>query len=192
MTAVKNISFLFGRSIILNDIRQVLKTLITSDDIQSRICELSEQISLDFKNKSVTLICVLKGSIFFAVDLAKKLDLIFDMEFIEISSYGNGRQSSGDIIVTKDLKNPLPNKHFIIVEDIIDTGCSLNFLINHLKKFNPLSISTCVLLDKPDRRKINIKPDYAGFVIDDKFIVGYGLDYCDHFRNINYVGYLED
>ena len=176
----------------IKDIRPILKPLIDSDKIQSRICELSEQISSDFKNKSVTLISVLKGSIFFAVDLAKKLDIIFDMEFVEISSYGNGRQSSGNIIINKDLKAPLPNKHFIIVEDIIDTGCSLNFLIEHLKKFNPLSISTCVLLDKPDRRKIDIKPDYTGFVIEDKFIVGYGLDYCEHFRNINYIGYIEE
>ena len=179
----------------MKDIRHDLKLLISSQEIQAKINELANQISSDFMGKPVTLITVLRGAVFFAVDLAKKLDIIFDMEFIELSSYGDGRESTQNIVINKDLKNPLSDKagkNFIIIEDIIDTGYSLDFLINHLKKFNPLSISSCVLLNKPERRKVNIVPDYSGFTIPNKFIVGYGLDYQNHFRNINYIGYLDD
>lgn len=176
----------------LKDITSELKVLIDKQKLDSRIHELAKQISTDFKDKPVTLIPVLKGSIFFAVDLAKELDLIFDMEFIEISSYGNDYQSSGNITVKNDFQGSSSDKHFIIVEDIVDTGCSLSFLTQYLKKFNPLSISTCILLDKPERRKVNVATNYVGFSIPDKFVVGYGLDYCNHFRNINYVGYLEN
>lgn len=175
----------------MKDIRPSLKVLIDEDKIHEKINELAHQISIDYKNKSVTLVSVLKGSIFFTVDLAKKLDLVFNMEFVEISSYGNELESSGNITVTKDLTSSVNDKHIIILEDIIDTGRSLKFLTEHLKKYNPLSISTCVLLDKIDRRTENIDTNYTGFVIPDKFIIGYGMDYCDYFRNVNYIGYLE-
>jgi len=175
----------------MKDIRSELKVLIEPEKIQNRISELAKQISIDYKNKPVTLVCVLRGSVFFAVDLAKKLDLIFNMEFIEISSYGNETESSGNIIIKKDLLEPVSDKNIIIIEDIIDTGKSAKFLVEHIKKFNPVSIKTCILLDKKSRRVENISSDYTGFVIPDKFVVGYGLDYYNHFRNINYVGYLE-
>lgn len=177
----------------MKDITSELKILLDENKIQTRIAELAKEISGDFKNKPVKIVCVLRGGIFFTVDLTKKLDLIFDMDFVEISSYGDERVSSGNIIVKKDLTDTenLKEKHVIILEDIIDTGKSLKFLVEHLKKFNPLSISSCVLLDKKARRTENISADYIGFTIPDKFIVGYGLDYCNHFRNINYVGYLE-
>lgn len=178
----------------MKDIRSELKVLLDAEKVQNRIAELAVEISNDFKNKPVKIICVLRGGIFFTVDLTKKLDLIFDMDFVEISSYGDGRESSGNIIVKKDLTDTenLNEKHLIILEDIIDTGKSLKFLTEYLKKFNPLSISSCVLLDKKSRRTENIVADYVGFVIPDRFIVGYGLDYCNHFRNIDYIGYLEN
>ena len=178
----------------MKDIRSELKVLLDAEKVQNRIAELSVEISNDFKNKPVKIICVLRGGIFFTVDLTKKLDLIFDMDFVEISSYGDGRESSGNIVVKKDLTDTdnLNEKHLIILEDIIDTGKSLKFLTEYLKKFNPLSISSCVLLDKKSRRTENIVADYVGFVIPDRFIVGYGLDYCNHFRNIDYIGYLEN
>ncbi len=178
----------------MKDIRSELKVLLDAEKVQNRIAELAVEISNDFKNKPVKIICVLRGGIFFTVDLTKKLDLIFDMDFVEISSYGDGRESSGNIVVKKDLTDTdnLNEKHLIILEDIIDTGKSLKFLTEYLKKFNPLSISSCVLLDKKSRRTENIVADYVGFVIPDRFIVGYGLDYCNHFRNIDYIGYLEN
>lgn len=178
----------------MKDIRSELKVLLDAEKVQNRIAELAVEISNDFKNKPVKIICVLRGGIFFTVDLTKKLDLIFDMDFVEISSYGDGRESSGNIVVKKDLTDTdnLNEKHLIILEDIIDTGKSLKFLTEYLKKFNPLSISSCVLLDKKSRRTEDIVADYVGFVIPDRFIVGYGLDYCNHFRNIDYIGYLEN
>ena len=178
----------------MKDIRSELKVLLDAEKVQNRIAELAVEISNDFKNKPVKIICVLRGGIFFTVDLTKKFDLIFDMDFVELSSYGDGRESSGNIVVKKDLTDTdnLNEKHLIILEDIIDTGKSLKFLTEYLKKFNPLSISSCVLLDKKSRRTENIVADYVGFVIPDKFIVGYGLDYCNHFRNIDYIGYLEN
>lgn len=182
----------------MKDVRKELKVMIDEEQLQERISKLATEISADYSDKPLTIISVLRGSVFFAVDLTKKLDLIFDMEFVELSSYGNGRESSGKIVLTKDIVRKdedefsISKKNLLIVEDIIDTGRSLKFLIDHLQKFNPLSIKTCVLLDKIDRRKEDISPDYTGFVIPDRFIVGYGLDYCNHFRNINYVGYLED
>lgn len=178
----------------MKDIRSELKVLLDAEKVQNRIAELAVEISNDFKNKAVKIVCVLRGGIFFTVDLTKKLDLIFDMDFIEISSYGNGQESSGNIVVKKDLTDTenLNEKHLIILEDIIDTGKSLKFLTEYLKKFNPLSISSCVLLDKKSRRTENISADYVGFVIPDKFIIGYGLDYCNYFRNVDYIGYLEN
>ena len=178
----------------MKDIRSDLKVLLDAEKIQNRIAELATEISNDFKNKAVKIICVLRGGIFFTVDLTKKLDLIFDIDFVEISSYGDGQESSGNIVVKKDLTDTenLNEKHLIILEDIIDTGKSLKFLTEYLKKFNPLSISSCVLLDKKSRRTENIVADYVGFVIPDKFIIGYGLDYCNHFRNVDYIGYLEN
>lgn len=178
----------------MKDIRSELKVLLDAEKVQNRIAELAVEISNDFKNKAVKIVCVLRGGIFFTVDLTKKLDLIFDMDFIEISSYGSGQESSGNIIVKKDLTDTenLNEKHLIILEDIIDTGKSLKFLTEYLKKFNPLSISNCVLLDKKSRRTENIAADYVGFVIPDKFIIGYGLDYCNYFRNVDYIGYLEN
>ncbi len=178
----------------MKDIRSELKVLLDAEKVQNRIAELAVEISNDFKNKPVKIICVLRGGIFFTVDLTKKLDLIFDMDFVEISSYGNDQESSGNIVVKKDLTDTenLNEKHLIILEDIIDTGKSLKFLTEYLKKFNPLSVSSCVLLDKKSRRTENIAANYVGFVIPDKFIIGYGLDYCNYFRNVDYIGYLEN
>lgn len=175
----------------IEDIRPQLKTLIDENELQARIRELAQEISNDYYDKLVTLVCVLKGSIFFMVDLAKHLDLIFDMEFLEITSYGNERESSGIVKMTKDLRNPVTDKHVIIIEDILDSGRSLEFIRNHIATHQPASIAICTLLDKPAKRVVEtIKPDYTGFVIPDKFVVGYGLDYCEYFRNINYIGTL--
>lgn len=174
----------------IKDVRSQLNVLISNDKIQERIKELAQNIYDDYHGKPLTLVSILRGSIFFTVDLSRKLDLIFDMEFVELSSYGNDFESSGNIKINKDLTNPVENRHLLIIEDIIDTGHSLKFITEHLKKYNPLSIATCVLLDKASKRVADITPNYVGFVIPDKFIIGYGLDYYGHFRNVNYIGYL--
>jgi hypoxanthine phosphoribosyltransferase len=176
---------------LIENIKSSLKVLISTNEISERISELAEKINSDFKNKKLTFVIVLKGGVFFGIDLLKKINLIFDIDFIEISSYDDAFTSSGKINLVKDLRNPIENKNLVIIEDIVDTGLSLKFLIEHFKKYNPSSIKTCVLLDKHENRKENIDLDYVGFVIPAKFVIGYGMDYKNYFRNLDYVGYLE-
>jgi hypoxanthine phosphoribosyltransferase len=174
----------------VDDIRPKLSVLIGSNEINERIVELSKKINNNFKNKTITFVIVLKGGVFFAVDLLKKIDLVFDIDFIEISSYNDAIVSSGKINLIKDLRNPVENKDLVIIEDIVDTGLSLKFLVAHLVKYKPKSITTCVLLDKHECRKENVLLDYVGFVVPNEFIVGYGMDYKNHFRNLDYVAYI--
>lgn len=170
-----------------------IKVLIDEETIQKRINELAIEISKDYKNEEIVLICILKGSIYFAIDLSKKLinnDVILD--FMKVSSYGNNLESTGNINFSLDTSIDIKNKNVIIVEDIIDTGLTLNYLYNYLKNKDPKTLKICAMLDKKGRRKEDINIDYTGFKIDNKFVVGYGLDFDEKYRNLSYIGYIED
>lgn len=169
-----------------------LKVLVSENELQKRINELAEQINKEFAGQTITLVCVLKGGVMFFADLAKRLTIDVEFDFLDVSSYGNGTVSSGIVKVNKDLDNPVTGKNVIIVEDIIDTGHSLVRIVDHLASQKPKNLKVCVLLDKPERRETDeVKPDYIGFTIENKFVVGYGLDDEQLLRNLPYVGYYE-
>lgn len=167
-----------------------VKVLIEEEKIQAKVKEIAKRIEQDYKDKEITLICILKGSSFFTVDLAKKINRNVKIEFIQVSSYGSSTVGSENIELKLDLKESIDGKDVIIVEDIIDTGRTLSYLIEHLKGRKPNSLKLCTLLDKPERRLYDVKVDYLGFEIPDKFVVGYGLDYNEMYRNLPYVGYI--
>lgn len=165
--------------------------LISADEIEKRIVELAGQISNDYSGKSVVIICVLKGSIMFTTDLCKKLSINdIEIEFINVSSYGNSDVSSGTVTVKQDVGADISDKHIIVLEDIVDTGRTLKYLMEHLSDKKPSTLKLCTLLDKPSRRVVDIDADYVGFEIPDEFVVGYGLDYGQKFRNLPYIGVL--
>ncbi|WP_281816796.1 hypoxanthine phosphoribosyltransferase [Vallitalea longa] len=169
-----------------------IKTLISADELNARIKELGKQISEDYKGKEVHLICVLKGGVMFMVDLSKQIqDIPVTMDFMALSSYGNEVSSSGVVKIVKDLDESVEGKELIIVEDIIDSGRTLSYLVHILKDRKPNSIRVCTLLDKPDRRVIDVQVDYKGFEIPDKFVLGYGLDYMQRYRNLPYIGTMD-
>ena len=169
-----------------------IKTLIDEEKLHNRIDEIAKQIEGEYKDKELTLICILKGSVFFTVDLAKRINGDVRLEFIRVSSYGEGTESTGEIKMKLDLKDSIQGKDIIVVEDIIDTGRTLSYLIEYLKMKKPNSVKLCALLDKPDRRVMkDVKVDYTGFEIPDKFVVGYGLDWDEKYRNLPYIGYIE-
>lgn len=169
-----------------------IKTLINEEELHKRVEEIAEQIEKEYEGKEITLICILKGSVFFTVDLAKKINGDVKLKFIRVSSYGEGTESTGEIKMKLDLKDSIKGKDVIVVEDIIDTGRTLSYLIEYLKMKKPNSVKLCALLDKPERRvKKNVKVDYTGFQIPDKFVVGYGLDWDERYRNLPYIGYIE-
>lgn len=167
-----------------------LNVLIEEGKLQNRVKEIAKQITKDYKDKEITLICILKGSTFFTVDLSKSIDNPLKIEFIQVSSYNDGTESSGNVIMKLDLKESIEGKDVIVVEDIIDTGRTLSYLMEYLKGKNPASIKLCTLLDKPERRVFDVKVDYVGFEIPDKFVVGYGLDFNELYRNLPYVAYI--
>lgn len=172
--------------------KKISEILISEEQIKERVEEIAKQITEDFKGEPVTLICILKGGIMFMVDLAKKIDTDVEFDFMDVSSYGKGTESSGNIKILKDLENPIEGKNVIIVEDIIDSGRTLKYLSHYLKDKKPAALKICTLLDKPERRVFDITVDYTGFKIPDKFIVGYGLDYGEKYRSLPYIAYLED
>lgn len=169
-----------------------LKTLINEEMLHKRIDEIAKQIEEEYKDKEITLICILKGSVFFTVDLAKKIKGNVKLEFIRVSSYGEGTESTGEIKMKLDLKDSIQGKDVIVVEDIIDTGRTLSYLIEYLKMKKPNSVKLCALLDKPERRIKDVKVDYTGFQIPDKFVIGYGLDCNEEYRNLPYIAYIEE
>lgn len=170
-----------------------IKVLIDEEKLNKRIIELAEEISRDYKNEELVLICILKGAAYFAVDLSKKItDNVVILDFMKVNSYGNEKESTGKINFTLDLNINIENKNVIIVEDIIDSGYTLNYLFDYLKRKNPKDLKMCVLLDKEERRKKDIKVDYIGFKIENKFVIGYGMDYEDKYRNLPYIGYIEE
>lgn len=165
--------------------------VLLSEEVDKKIEEIGKQISRDYEGRSVHLICVLKGGIFFTCELAKRITVPVTLDFMSVSSYGAGTKSSGVVKIVKDLDEPLEGKDVLIVEDIIDSGRTLAYLIEILKKRGPKSLSLCTLLDKPERRVTDVKVDYAGFNIPDEFVVGYGLDYAQKYRNLPYIGVVE-
>ena len=169
-----------------------LNVLINEEKLQERISEVAKEISNDFKGEELVLVCILKGAVYFAVDLSKRLtDNTVILDFMKVSSYGNNLETTGKINFKLDTSVDLENKNVIIVEDIIDSGITLNYLYDYLKTKNPKILKICVLLDKKERRQKEINIDYVGFEIQNKFVVGYGLDYEDKYRNLPYVGYIE-
>ena len=157
-------------------------------EVDAKIAELGAAISKDYEGQEVTLVCILKGATFFACELAKRITIPVEMEFMRCSSYGNKTESSGDVKITQDLDAPIRGKNIIVVEDIIDSGRTLSSLFKVLNSRGPASLKLCSLLDKPDRRVTEVKVDYTGFEIPDVFVVGYGLDYAQKYRNLPYIG----
>ncbi len=169
-----------------------IRVLVSEEDVDKKIKEIGEQISKDYAGKSVHLICILKGGVFFMCELAKRISVPVSMDFMSVSSYGADTKSSGVVKIVKDLDEPLEGKDVIVVEDIIDSGRTLSYLLEVLKQRNPNSIHICTLLDKPERRvKKQVVVDYVGFEIPDEFVVGYGLDYAQKYRNLPYIGVVE-
>ena len=169
-----------------------IRVLLSEDEVNKRISEVAAQISRDYQGKEIHLICILKGGVFFTCELAKRLELPVTLDFMSVSSYGNDTKSSGVVRIVKDLDEPLAGKDVLIVEDIIDSGRTLSYLIEVLKQRGPESIRLCTLLDKPERRvKKQVTVDYTCFTIPDEFVVGYGLDYTQKYRNLPYIGVVE-
>ena len=170
-----------------------ISVMITEEEINKRVAEMGAEITKHFNGEPVYLVCILKGSIFFATELAKRIELPMEFDFMTVSSYGAATASSGVISVKQDLSGSIEGKNVLVVEDIIDSGHTLNRLLQLFESRNPKSITLCTLLDKPDRRVVqNIHVDYTGFVIPDKFVVGYGLDWDQRYRNLPYIGYVEE
>ena len=169
-----------------------IRVLLTEEEVNKKISEVAAQINKDYEGKEVHLICILKGGVFFTCELAKRLTIPVSLDFMSVSSYGSDTKSSGVVKIIKDLDEPLEGKNVIIVEDIIDSGRTLAYLIEVLKQRNPKNIELCTLLDKPERRvKKQVKVDYTCFTIPDEFVVGYGLDYDQKYRNLPYIGVVE-
>ena len=165
-----------------------ISVMIPEDQVEKRIEEMAAQISEDYRGKEVHLVCILKGSIFFTCELAKRLEIPVTIDFMSVSSYGAGTSSSGVVRLVKDLDEPLEGKHVIVIEDIVDSGRTLSYLMGNLSRRSPASLRLCTLLDKPDRRVTDVKVDYTGFEIPDEFVVGYGLDLDQRYRNLTYIG----
>jgi hypoxanthine phosphoribosyltransferase len=168
----------------------VEEILLTEEQIQARVAELGAQLTADYAGRDPVLISVLKGSIVFLADLVRGMELPLSIDIMEVSSYGAATESSGQVRILKDLSNAIEGRHVIVVEDIIDTGLTLNYLLRYLREKGPASLTICCLLDKPARRLTEIPIDYIGFTIPDRFVVGYGLDYGERYRNLPYVGVL--
>ena len=167
------------------------KILFTEKDIREKAKELGEKISKDYEGESLVLLGALKGSILWMADLMKEITLDTEIDFIQASSYGSGTSSSGVVKVTKDVSMDLYNKNVLIIEDIVDTGITLSFIKEYLADRNPKSVKICTMLDKPSRRVADIQAEYVGFTVDDLFIVGYGLDFDQKYRDLPYISYLE-
>ena len=169
-----------------------IRVLLTEEEVNKKISEVAAQINKDYEGKEVHLICILKGGVFFTCELAKRLTIPASLDFMSVSSYGSDTKSSVVVKIIKDLDEPLEGKNVIIVEDIIDSGRTLAYLIEVLKQRNPKNIELCTLLDKPERRvKKQVQVKYTCFTIPDEFVVGYGLDYDQKYRNLPYIGVVE-
>ena len=166
-------------------------TMLTREEIQQRVTELGAAISRDYKDRPLVLVCVLKGSFVFAADLARAIDLPLRIDFLGVRSYGEGTESSGVVQITQDLSRPIENEDVLIVEDIVDTGLTIAHLMDLFRTRAPRSVKVCALLHKPVRSRVQVKIDYLGFTIEDKFVVGYGLDFAERHRNLPFIGIVE-
>lgn len=172
----------------LSDIQDVL---YSEEQIQGKIKELGDQLSKDYEGKNPLVICVLKGAFIFMADLVKQITVPLELDFMAVSSYGQSTKSSGVVKIIKDLDVPVEGRHILIVEDIIDSGLTLSYLIDVLERRNAKTISVVALFNKPARRTVELEPDYAGYVLPDEFVVGYGLDYAEKYRNLPFIGILK-
>ena len=168
-----------------------IKVLLTEAEVDAKIQLIGEQISKDYAGKEVHLICVLKGGSFFLCELAKRITVPVSLDFMSVSSYGGGTESKGVVKIVKDLDESIRDKDVLVVEDIVDSGRTLSYLLEMLRSRGPKSLRLCTLLDKPDRRVVDVNVDYTGFQIPDEFVVGYGLDYDQRYRNLPYIGIVE-
>ena len=168
----------------------VEEVLLSADALQARVAELGRQLSADYAGRDPVLVSVLKGSIVFLADLIRGMEIPLSLDLMEVSSYGAGTETSGQVRILKDLSRSIEGREVIVVEDIIDTGLTLNYLLRYLGERNPATLRVCCLLDKPARRLAEIEIDYRGFTIADRFVIGYGLDYDERYRNLPYVGVL--
>ena len=168
-----------------------ISVLFSEEEIDARIREMGAQISKDYAGKSVHLVGILKGATFFACELAKRITVPVTLDFMSVSSYGDSTESSGVVKINKDLDEPLEGRDVLVVEDIVDTGNTLSYLLDNLQKRGSASVKLCTLLNKPDRRIKDVDVDYTGFIIPDAFVVGYGLDYAQKYRNLPYIGVLK-
>jgi hypoxanthine phosphoribosyltransferase len=166
--------------------------LVTPDALQARIRELGREIARDYAGREPLLVCVLKGAVFFLSDLMRAIDLPCEVDFMAVASYGSATQSSGVVRILKDLDAVIEGRDVIIVEDIVDSGLTLQYLLRNLKARNPATLAVCALLTKPERLQVDLSPRYVGFEIANRFVVGYGLDYAEQYRNLPYVAVLDD
>ena len=169
-----------------------LETLIPADVLQARIKEMGAEIARDYAGRKPELICVLKGAVMFMSDLMRAIDLDLTIDFIAVSSYGSGTRSTGEVRIVKDLDEPLEGRHIILVEDILDTGLTLSYLVSNFRSRGATSVRIATLLNKPSRRRSEVDVAYKGFDIPDEFVVGYGLDYAERYRNLPYIGVVRN
>ena len=186
---VQNVSCRYGSE--EEAMAERIEELLSEAEVDRRIQEIGDQISKDYAGKQVHLVCVLKGGSFFMCELAKRITVPVSLDFMSVSSYGGDTKSSGVVKIVKDLDESLLNKHVLVVEDIVDSGRTLSYLLEMLKDRGPADVKLCTLLDKPERRVVDVKVDYTGFEIPDEFVVGYGLDYDQKYRNLPYIGIVK-
>ncbi len=168
------------------------ETLISSEELKRRVAELGQQISRDYEDRDLFMVGVLKGAVIFVADLMRSITVSCEIDFMAVSSYGSQTDSSGVVRILKDLDAPIEGRHVLIVEDIIDSGLTLQYLMRNLKAREPASLEVCALLTKPERLRVDLEPRYIGFEIPNRFAIGYGLDHAQHYRNLDYVAALED
>ena len=168
-----------------------VEVLLSEEKVNARIREIGEQISKEYAGKSIHLVCILKGGSFFMCELAKRITVPVSIDFMSVSSYGGSTESSGVVKIIKDLDEPLEDRNVLVVEDIIDTGRTISYLMELLKGRGAAEVKLCSLLDKPERRVVDVKADYTGFQIPDEFVVGYGMDYDQRYRNLPYIGMVK-
>ncbi len=166
-------------------------TMLSAEAIAARVKELGAEITRDYQGRDLVLVCVLKGSFVFAADLARAIDLPIRIEFLGVRSYGEGTESSGVVQITQDLSRPIAQEDVLLVEDIVDTGLTIAHLIDLFRTRQPHSVKVCALLHKPARARVSVEVDYLGFTIEDRFVVGYGLDFAEKYRNLPYIGVIE-
>jgi hypoxanthine phosphoribosyltransferase len=171
---------------------QIGEILVQPDDLKRKVREIGQQISADYAGKDLLLVCVLKGAVFFLADLMRHIEIPCEVDFMAVSSYGSETDSSGVVRILKDLDRPIAGRDVLIVEDIVDSGLTLQYLMRNLGSRKPASLEVCALLTKPDRRKVELPTRYVGFEIPDKFAIGYGLDVAERYRNLPYVAALTD